>query len=84
MSVGRKRRFLLCVRNRGCDDLELRKVYEQLRDEVAEAEAWVRVIDESGEDYLYPEKYFVALELPQAAMRALGNGNRNLGRATRS
>lgn len=84
MSVGRKRRFLLCLRNRGCDDLERRKVYEQLRDEVAEAEGWVRVIDESGEDYLYPEKYFVALELPQAALRALANGRRGLGPTTRS
>ena len=50
--------------------------YEQLKDAAAEAEGWVRVVDESGEDYLYPSKYFLALDLPQAAMRALANGRR--------
>ena len=67
----RKRRFLLCVRNRGCEDLELRKLYERLPDTVATREGYVRVVDESGEDYLYPEGYFVAVELPRQAERAL-------------
>lgn len=84
MASGRKRRYLLCVRKRGCDDLEPRKVYEQLEDEAAAAEGWVRVIDESGEDYLYPGRYFVALDLPLAAMRALANGRRRAGGTTRS
>jgi hypothetical protein len=63
-----KAQFLLCIKN---DDypvsLELRKVYQKIPDAPAEARGLVRVIDESGEDYLYPERYFVALELPRAA-----------------
>jgi len=70
-SARRKRRFLLCVRNKGCEDLELRKLYERLPDKVATREGYVRVVDESGEDYLYPEAYFVAVELPRQAERAL-------------
>ena len=70
-STRRKRRFLLCVRNRGCDDLELRKLYEALPDAAAAEEGYVRVVDESGEDYLYPATYFVAVELPREAKRAL-------------
>ena len=70
-STRRKRLFLLCVRNKGCDDLELRKLYEQLPDAVAADEGYLRVVDESGEDYLYPENYFVAVELPREAKRAL-------------
>ena len=76
MPSGSKRQFLLCVRKTGCEDLELRKLYEQLHDEATEAEGWVRVIDESGEDYLYPARYFVALDLPRTAIRALGGGRR--------
>jgi hypothetical protein len=60
--------FLLCVKN---DDypasLEVRKVYQAISDEAAAARHFVRIIDESGEDYLYPDSYFVAIELPQAA-----------------
>jgi hypothetical protein len=70
-SPRRKREFLLCVRNRGCDDLELRKIYERLPDEDARREGYVRVVDESGEDYLYPEAHFVAVQLPSRAERAL-------------
>lgn len=64
-------RFLLCVRN---DDypvsLEVRKIYRVVRDPAAAAHDLVRVIDESGEDYLYPETYFVPIEVPSAARRA--------------
>jgi hypothetical protein len=67
----RKRRFVLCVRNAGCEDLELHKVYERLPDNVATREGYVRVIDESREDYLYPEAYFVAVEIPRQAERTL-------------
>lgn len=72
----RKKRFLLCVRNKGCDDLDLRKLYEQLPDDVAAEEGYVRVVDESGEDYLYPGEYFVAVDLPREAERALEDGSR--------
>jgi hypothetical protein len=60
--------YLLCVRNEAYPvSLEVRKVYRALRDPAAAAKKFVRVIDESGEDYLYPADYFVAIELPQAA-----------------
>lgn len=72
MAAGRrKKEFLLCVRNTGCDDLELRKLYERLPDTAAVREGYVRVVDESGEDYLYPESYFVAVALPKEAEQAL-------------
>jgi hypothetical protein len=46
--------------------LELRKVYQVIADTRADEHGFMRVIDESGEDYLYPADYFVAIELPQA------------------
>jgi hypothetical protein len=53
---------MLCVRNTGCDDLELRKVYRVLPDIAAAEASYLRVVDESGEDYLYPASYFVPVE----------------------
>ena len=70
-SPRRKRQFLLCIRNTGCEDLELRKFYENLPDNVAAREGYVRVVDESGEDYLYPKTHFVAVRLPREVERAL-------------
>ncbi len=67
----RKKSYLLCVRNEGCEDLEPRKLYEQLPDSRAAEDGYVRVVDESGEDYLYPANYFVAVDLPREAERAL-------------
>lgn len=59
-------RFVLCVRNTGYPaSLELRKVYRLLSDEQAAKHRQMRVIDESGEDYLYPAGYFVPIKLPQ-------------------
>jgi hypothetical protein len=46
--------------------LEVRKVYRQIPDATAEARHFVRVVDESGEGYLYPESYFVPIEVPQS------------------
>lgn len=63
--------FVLCVQNEGCDDLETRKVYQVLPDQVAAQDGYLRVIDESGEDYLYPADYFVAVELPNSVAKAL-------------
>lgn len=61
-------RFLLCVKNDNYPaSLEVRKVYRAIPDEAASARHFVRVIDESGEDYLYPDSYFLALKLPSAA-----------------
>lgn len=64
-------RFVLCIRNNDCDDLEPRKIYQVLPDESAADDGYIRVIDESGEDYLYPQEYFVPIDLPQAAQKAL-------------
>ena len=64
-------RFVICIRNEDCGDLEPRKVYQVLPDEAAAEDGYMRVIDESGEDYLYPQDYFVLIELPQVAEKAL-------------
>jgi len=63
--------FALCVENKDCEDLEKRKIYKVLPDEEAEKEGYLRVIDESGEDYLYPQSYFVLVQLPREAQEAL-------------
>jgi len=65
------RRFVLCVKNDDCDDLERRKVYRVIPDEKVEKDGYVRVIDESGEGYLYPSSYFIRLQLPQEAEQAI-------------
>lgn len=54
---------MLCINNGGCEDLEVRKVYEVLPDETAAKDNYLRVIDESGEDYLYPADYFYPVEI---------------------
>jgi hypothetical protein len=60
----------VCVRNTGYPaSLELRKLYRLLNDGQASRRRQVRVIDESGEDYLYPEEYFVPVKLPQSVQR---------------
>lgn len=59
-----KNKFLLCVDNEGYEaSLELRKLYEYLPDKEAERHEQVRIIDESGEDYLYPTNYFAPVRL---------------------
>jgi Ca2+-binding EF-hand superfamily protein len=71
-TIAKKKRFVVCVRNTGYPaSLELRKIYQALPDADAEAHHLIRVIDESGEDYLYPETFFRALDLPQAVETAL-------------
>jgi len=68
--------FLLCVSNESYpSSLEVRKVYRALPDPVAASRGFVRVIDESGEDYLYPSDYFVAIDLPQAAARVFAEAS---------
>ena len=61
----------LCLKNPGCGDLETRKLYRVLPDRKASAEGYVRIIDESGEDYLYPADYFTILRVPAAAAKSL-------------
>ncbi len=66
-----KYQYAICVENKSSEDLVLGKVYQVLPDEEAAKEGYLRVMDESGEDYLYPGEYFVAITLPKAAERAL-------------
>ena len=69
-----EQRFAVCIRN---DDfpasLEVRKLYQVLPDTDAAMQHLVRVIDESGEDYLYPEDYFMLIDLPQPIKDALSH-----------
>lgn len=64
-------KFVLCVRGEDLEDVEQRKVYQVLPDPAAAREGYVRIIDESGEDYLYPSDYFVPLKLPAVATKEL-------------
>jgi len=59
-------KFAVCI-NGSEPDLELRKVYKVLPDEAAARDHHLRIIDESGEDYLYPASFFVFVEVPKAA-----------------
>ena len=63
-------RFALCVTDSE-PDLEARKVYQVIPDEAGARRKYLRVIDESGEDYLYPEAYFVPINLPQDAAQLI-------------
>ena len=65
------RAFALCVEAGGMEDLEVRKLYQVLPDREAAREGYVRVVDESGEDYVYPSNLFVPVRLPAAVMQRL-------------
>ncbi len=66
------RRLVICLDNTGYEaSLERRKIYVALPDPVAAPHKYIRVIDESGEDYLYPAKFFVEADLPRTARRAV-------------
>jgi hypothetical protein len=65
-------RFVVCVNNKDYPaSLELRKLYQVVADDAAAKHHQLRVIDESGDDYLYAEEYFVPVQLPQAAEKAV-------------
>ena len=64
--------FAVCLSNDGYPaSLEIGKLYPVIPDGEAASHGYLRVIDESGEDYLYPESYFVAITLPAAAQKAM-------------
>ncbi len=68
----RETQFVICVGNKGyAASLELRKIYQALPDKAGSKHGQIRVIDESGEDYLYPEGFFVPVKLPQAVEQAV-------------
>lgn len=76
---GRKksaRRYAVCIRNDGNEaSLERNKLYVVLPDKMAEADGLVRVIDEDGEDYLYPADWFVAVAVPRVVERSLSKAS---------
>jgi hypothetical protein len=66
------KQFVVCVRNDGYSaSLEKRKIFVMLRDPVAEKHGQLRVIDESGDDYLYPKTFFRSIALPQSLKKAV-------------
>ena len=67
-----EKKFVICLQNKGYEvSLELRKIYQVLQDPDAAKHRQLRVIDESGEDYLYPKSYFAAIELPTPVRKAV-------------
>ncbi len=62
----------ICIKNEGFEaSLELRKIYKAIEDLEGQSHGQIRVIDESGEDYLYPEEFFVRVDLPAAVEQKL-------------
>ena len=60
--------FAVCIQNAGYEaSLELRKIYEVLPDDAAAQHGLLRVIDESGEDSLFPQEFFAPIQLPESA-----------------
>ena len=75
--------FALCVEDGGMEDLETRKLYQILPDRDAAREGYIRVVDESGEDYMYPSDLFVPVRLPAAVVRRLRGPVRSRSAAAR-
>jgi hypothetical protein len=74
---------VVCVANEGNEvSLQLWKIYKTLRDDDAESEGFMRVIDESGEDYLFPKEDFVRIDLPAEAKKPFERAIREQRRAT--
>jgi len=64
--------FVVCLKNEGYDaSLERHKIYRILHDPEAEKDGDLRIVDESGEDYLYPKDWFVLIEVPKAVETSL-------------
>lgn len=70
-SIQSKIQFAVCVTNDGCDDLTTRKIYRILPDEDAAREDHLRVVDDSGEDYLYPADRFVPVSVSKTSQQRL-------------
>jgi len=68
--------FAVCVEDGGLEDLEARKLYQVLPDREAAREGYIRVVDESGDDYIYPSDLFVPVRLPAAVVRQLKGRSR--------
>jgi len=72
--MNESKHFAVCIRNPGYEGtLELRKLYELIEDSSAEKHNQVRIVDESGEDYLYPKSWFLRIQLPERIEEELVN-----------
>jgi hypothetical protein len=72
MAKPRAEQLVVCVDNDGyAASLEKRKIYVALRDADAERHSMIRIVDESGDDYLYPKLFFRPIDLPQAVKKAV-------------
>lgn len=63
--------FGVCIKNQGCEDLQLLRLYPILPDPSAEKSGLIRVVDDSGEDYLYPTENFLPVPLPASVEQIL-------------
>lgn len=64
--------YVVCINNTGYEaSLEVRKIYIVIKDEEVENKGLLKIIDESGEDYLYPIDFFIRIDLPQKIKQAL-------------
>lgn len=72
MAKSSSRQLVVCVNNEGyAASLEKRKIYVVVRDTAAEKHDLLRILDESGEDYLYPKTLFRAIALPRSVKQAV-------------
>ena len=72
MAKSPSKQFVVCIDNEGyAASLEKRKIYVALPDRAGEKHGLVRIIDESGDDYLYPKTFFRPIALPQSVKRAV-------------
>ena len=72
MTKTQAKQLVVCINNDGyAVSLEKRKIYVALRDAPAEKHGMLRIVDESGQDYLYPKTFFRTIALPQAVKRAV-------------
>ena len=75
MTKTQAKQLVVCVENDGyAVSLEKRKIYVALRDAAAEKHNMLRIVDESGEDYLYPKAFFRSIALPQAVTKGCAGG----------
>jgi len=72
MAKSGAKQLVVCIENNGHPaSLERRKLYVSLRDPRAEKRGLVRIVDESGDDYLYPKAFFRSVALPQSVKKAV-------------
>jgi hypothetical protein len=70
--MAKRKQYVVCLSNKGYRaSLVVRRIYQALPDTEASARGLLRVIDESGEDYLFPDELFEAIELPTGLKRKL-------------